>query len=533
MIQTILYNGNIRTLNSNQPQVSAVAISYGRIVALGTDAEIRRLANGTTTEINLGGKTVLSGLTDAHIHWQWTSIMLKSVDIFEVPSKALALDRVKARVAETADGEWITGWGWAQDMWADRQFPTKVDLDAIAPNNPIALNAKSGHAVWANSKALELSGITNSTPNPEGGEILHDADGETTGILLESAMSIVRESVPPPTTDQLADMMPAAQQLALKSGLTMIHDFDDPSCLAALQVLRERDDLSIRVLKHVNQRWLDAAIESGIRMNFGDDWIRIGALKLFADGALGPKTALMFEPYEGEPDNYGIAVVDKEEMVEYVSRASAHGLPTTIHAIGDKAVHDVLDVIEHVRGEEAQRGVSTSMRRYRIEHVQIIHPDDIDRLAELDVIASMQPIHATSDMITADRYWGDRTQYAYNPRIQLDRGVTLALGSDSPVEPFDPFMGIHAAITRQRNGQPEGGWHSHANLTLDETLVGFTQGPAYAAYMEDRYGKLAEGYLADLIVLDRDIYAIEPDEILAINVLGTMVDGDWKYRDFE
>lgn len=533
MIHTILYNGNIRTLDASQPQVSAIAISYGRIVALGTDDDVRKYANSKTIEVNLNRKTVLPGLTDAHIHWQWLSIMLKSVDVFEVPSKAIALDRVKARATDIPDGQWITGWGWAQDMWEDRQFPTKADLDAVAPDNPVALNAKSGHAVWANSKALELAGITGSTPDPEGGEILRDANGEPTGILLESAMAIVRETVPPPTTEQLADMMSDAQEQALKYGLTMIHDFDNPSCLSALQVLRERGDLKIRALKNINQDWLDAALKSGIRRNFGDDWIRIGALKLFADGALGPKTALMFEPYEGEPDNYGITVVDKEEMVEFVSRASATGLPSTVHAIGDKAVHDVLDVFEHVRGEEAKRGEARSTRRHRIEHVQIIHPGDLDRLAELDIIASMQPIHATSDMITADRYWGERTQYAYNPRIQLDRGVTLAFGSDAPVEPFDPFLGIHAAITRYRDGKPAGGWHPSARLTLDETLVGFTQGPAYAAHMEDRLGKLAEGYLADLIVLDRDIYAVEPDDILEIEVLGTMVDGDWQYRNFD
>lgn len=533
MIQTILFNGNIITLNAEQPRVSAVAISYGRVVALGDDDTIRALKNSNTTEVNLGGKTVLPGLTDAHIHWEWTSKGLRAVDVFEVESKAIALDRVIERVQTTSAGEWITGWGWAQDMWEDRAFPTKADLDAIAPDNPVALTAKSGHAVWANSKALELAGITNSTSDPEGGQIQRDANGEATGILLESANDLVRKNVPEPTPDQLADMMADAQQLALKYGLTMIHDFDNPSCLNALQILRERGDLSIRVQKQINQAWLSAALESGIRQNFGDNWIRIGALKLFADGALGPKTALMFDPYEGEPDNFGITVVDKEEMVEYVSRASANGMQSTVHAIGDKAVHDVLDVFEHVRGEEKQRGEARSTRRHRIEHVQIIHPQDLDRLAQLDIIASMQPIHATSDMITADRYWGERTQYAYNPRIQLDRGVKLAFGSDSPVEPFDPFKGIHASITRQRNGQPENGWHPSARLTLDETLIGYTQGPAYAAHMEDQLGKLAEGYLADLIVLDRDIYAIEPDEILDINVLGTMVDGEWRYRDFE
>lgn len=533
MINVILYNGNIVTLNPEQPVVSALAISYGRVVALGNDDDILGIASLKTQKINLDGKTVIPGLTDAHIHWEWQSRSMQSVDVFEVQSKETALERVRERALIVPDTEWITGWGWAQDMWEDRAFPTKADLDTVAPQHPVFLTAKSGHAGWANTKALDLSGLTASTSDPEGGSIVRDANGEPTGILLESAMQLVRDNIPIPTPDQLADMMHSAQEVALKCGITMIHDFDNPSCLAALQILRERGDLAVRVHKNVNQAWLDAVLDAGIRRNFGDDWIRIGALKLFADGALGPKTALMFEPYEGEPDNYGIIVVDKEEMVEYVSRASANGLPSTIHAIGDKAIHDVLDVFEHVRGEETQRNEPPDTRRHRIEHVQIIHPQDIDRLAQLNIIASMQPIHATSDMVTADRYWGARTRYAYNPRIQLDRGVVVAFGSDAPVEPFDPFLGLHAAVTRQRDGQPDGGWHPSANLTLDEALRGFTQGPAYAAGMENRLGMLDEGYLADLLVLDRDIFAGSPDELLETQVLGTMVDGIWRYRDFD
>ena len=533
MIQTILINGNIITLDECRRRVSALAISYGRVVALGHDAEIRHLAGPDTAVINLDGKTVLPGLTDAHLHWEAQARSLRSVNVFEAPSKAQAVERVRERVTRTAEGEWITGQGWAQDLWHDRAFPSKADLDAVAPRNPVYLSAKSGHAGWANSAALAAAGVTDSTSDPEGGHILRADAGEATGILLETAMELIENCVPRPSGDQLADMMRDAQALAHRSGLTMIHDFDDPSCLVALQILRERGELGLRVVKQVNQAWLDAALDSGIRRNFGDDWLRIGALKLFADGALGPKTALMFEPYEGEPDNFGMPVVDKEEMVEYVRRASACGLPSTVHAIGDKAVHDVLDVFERVRQEEAARGEPASSRRHRIEHVQIIHPLDSARLAQLDIIASMQPIHATSDMATADRYWGERNRYAYNPRLQLDQGARIAFGSDAPVEPFDPLLGIHAAVSRQRNGKPAGGWYPDAKISLHEALLGFTQGPAYAAEMEDRLGMLREGYLADLIVLDRDIYQVEPDELLELTVLGTMVDGDWRYRDFD
>ncbi len=533
MIQTILLNGNIITLDEERPRATALAISYGRIVAVGDDDEIKRLRSADTSVVNLDRKTILPALTDAHLHWEAQSRAMQSVDVFELSSKDEAIARVRERAATTPPGEWITGQGWAQDLWPDREFPTAADLDKVAPDHPVFLDAKSGHAGWVNSKALSAAGITDATPDPDGGQIMRDAKGRATGILLETAMKLVDAVVPAPSSEQLADMMLLAQDHALRCGLGMIHDFDEPSCLAALQVLRERGELKLRVVKQINQRWLDAALASGIRRNFGDDWIRIGGLKLFADGALGPKTALMFEPYAGEPENYGMAVVDKEEMVEFVSRASAMGLPSTVHAIGDKAVHDVLDVFESVRREEAARGDTVRSRRHRIEHVQIIHPGDVQRLAQLDVIASMQPIHATSDRVTADRYWGARTKYAYNPRLQLDSGGRVAFGSDAPVEPLDPLLGIHAAVTRQRNGEPAGGWHPQARLSVHEALLGFTQGPAWAAYMEDRLGMLREGYLADLIALGQDIYTVEPDAIPDIKVLGTMVEGVWRYRDFD
>ena len=533
MIQTILHNGNIITLDESRPRASALAVSYGRVVAVGGDADIAPLAGRDTTLVNLDGKTILPGLTDAHLHWEAQAKSMRSVNVFEVASKAEALRRVHERAERTLPGEWITGQGWAQDLWDDRAFPTKADLDAVAPRSPVYLSAKSGHAGWVNTRALMAAGVSDSTPDPPGGEIMRDEDGAATGILLETAMDLVSDHIPAPTPDQLADMMLDAQDHALRRGLTMIHDFDEPSCLVALQILRERGQLAMRVVKQINQRWLDAALSSGIRRNFGDDWIRIGALKLFADGALGPKTALMFEPYAGEDWNTGMALVDKEEMVEFVSRASAMGLPSSIHAIGDKAVHDVLDVFETARKQESARGETRDSRRHRIEHVQIIHPQDAHRLTQLDVIASMQPIHATSDMPTADRYWGERTKWSYNPRLQLDQGARVAFGSDAPVEPLDPLLGIHAAITRQRDGKPEGGWHPEARISLQEALFGYTRGPAWAAEMEDRLGILREGYLADLVALDRDITQTPPDEIPALQVLGAMVDGEWRFRDFD
>ncbi|MGB1289368.1 MAG: amidohydrolase, partial [Aggregatilineales bacterium] len=327
---------------------------------------------------------MIPGLTDAHLHWEWVSRALQNVDLYEVPSKAEALERITAHMAqvETAD-EWIQGRGWTQDFWEDNdfQFPTASELDAITRTNPAYFSAKSGHAAWVNSAALKMANITAETPDPEGGQIVRGASGNPTGILLESAMKLIMDLIPDPTTEQLADYMQHAQSLALAAGMTGFHDFDNPSCLRALQVVRERGNLAQRVVKQINQAWFEAALESGIRGDFGDDWIRIGGLKLFADGALGPRTAYMVDAYEGQPDNYGMPVVSKGDMRELVSRASAAGLPSTVHAIGDRAVREVLDIYEAVREEEAVRRETPAQRRHRIEHVQIIHPDDVHRIA--------------------------------------------------------------------------------------------------------------------------------------------------------
>lgn len=531
MVDRILYNGHITTLYGKQTYAEALAIRNGRVLALGASDRILRLADAETQLENLDGNAVIPGLTDAHIHWELLTRSLQAVNLYEVPSKAEAVQRVAERAANTAADDWILGQGWAQDMWAGGAFPTAADLDAVTGDSPAYFTSKSLHASWANSAALRIAGITASSNDPAGGRIVRDADGNPTGILLESAMDLVARRIPPPTPNALADAMLYTQELALSVGLTGFHDFDNPSCLRALQILRERGELHLRVVKQINRAWLPHALELGIRWGFGDDWLRFGALKLFADGALGPRTALMIEPYENEPDNYGIVVTDKEDMQALISQASAGGLPATVHAIGDKAVHDVLDIFEAVRKEEAARGEPPEQRRHRIEHVQLIHPDDSQRLAELGIIASMQPTHATSDYERADQFWGERSKWAYNARLQLDQGVRVAFGSDAPVEGFNPLDGIYAAVTRRRpDGSPgPDGWYPELRLTLDEALRGYTQGPAYAAGMEDRLGMLAPGYLADLVVLDQDLTSIEPDAIPQTSVLGTMVAGEWRH----
>jgi len=534
---TVLVNGNIRTQYDAQPQVRALAIRAGRILALGEDDDMRALLGTGGEVVDLGGALVIPGLVDAHVHLSWYAHFLHNVDLTEARSAQHAAELIAERARSAAPGTWIEGRGWSQDRWPDRAFPTAAQLDAVVPDHPVYLEAQSAHAAWVNSAALRQAGITAETPDPPGGRIGRNASGQPTGVLFEAAMGLVKDRMPGPDAAQMAEHVRAAIARAQRGGLTGVHDFDGAVAFQAYQLLQEQGALNFRIVKNLPVELLDHAISLGLRWGFGDDFLRIGGVKMFADGALGPRTAWMVEPYEGEPENTGICTMDPEEMMACVSRASAAGLPSTIHAIGDLAVHHVLNVYEAVRKEEAARGVAPDRRRHRIEHVQLIHPDDTGRLGALGIIASMQPNHATSDMEMADRYWGERAGYAYNWRLQLDAGARLALGSDAPIEPIEPLPNIQAAVTRRRaDGSPgPEGWRSghdgRGRLTVDEAVRGFTLGPAYAAGLEDRLGRLAPGYLADLVVLGQDIYTCDPMAIGETPVLGTMIGGRWVHRN--
>ena len=537
LADTLLYNGVIRTQSDNPPIASAIAIRGGKILAVGSDSDLEDRLEPGGQSINLNGKLMLPGLVDAHAHLSWYAAALQAVDLVHTASAQDAVDRVVARGANVPRGTWIRGHGWAQIEWPGGAFPSAADLDARIPDHPVYLTAHSTHAAWINSAALRAAGITASTPDPEGGRIGRDESGNPDGLLFENAMELVKAVIPAPTPDEIADQVKVALARAHRGGLTGVHDFDGADAFRAYQILHERGDLTLRIAKNIPVALLDHAIEVGLRWGFGSDMLRIGGVKTFADGALGPRTAWMIEAYEGEPENYGICTTDPEVMFENVSRASTAGLPSTIHAIGDRAVHEVLNVYEAVRKEESARGVVPNQMRHRIEHVQLIHPDDIPRLGKMGVIASMQPNHATSDMIMADAYWGDRADYAYNWRLQIEAGAPIAFGSDAPIEPIEPLPNIQSAVTRRRlDGTPgSDGWRSGENgrLTVDEAVRGFTRGAAYAAGMENQLGQLIPGFLADFVVLDEDIYEIDPMQIAPTRVLGTMVGGNWVYRDFD
>jgi hypothetical protein len=343
-------------------------------------------------------------------------------------------------------------------------------------------------------------------------------------------MNLVAEVVPEPTFEEIVQSLKTAQSALWKLGLTGVHDFDRRRCFSALQILKARGELGLRVVKSIPLDDLPHAAALGLRTGFGDDWLQIGSIKAFADGALGPQTAAMLQPYEGAPGSRGMLLLDGEELYEHGRLAVESGLSLAVHAIGDRANHEVLNAMGQLRKYEKNLPQSSSLR-HRIEHVQLIHAQDVGRLAELGVIAAMQPIHAPSDMLMADRFWGERAALSYAWRAQIQNGTRLAFGSDAPVESPNPFWGLHAAVTRQRQDGSPGpqGWYPEQRLTFSEALEGFTTGPAYAAGMEDRLGKLAAGFLADMLVLDVNPYTLPPEEIWKIQPSATMVGGEWKF----
>jgi predicted amidohydrolase YtcJ len=534
----LLYNAYIYTQNPPQPAESAILIDRERIVAVGeANNLLPQYPNAEKQDMH--GRVILPGLTDAHLHLKHYSLSLQKIDC-ETDTREECLRRVEKRVKKTKPGEWILGHGWNQNVWNSprpsgeglgvRGWPSASELDAIAPNNPVYLTAKSLHASWANTAALKLANITAQTPDPQNGQIQRAANGAATGILLETAMELVGNAIPEQTIGEIAEAIEKAQIILWKMGLTGVHDFDRRDSFMALQQLHARGKLKLRVLKNLPVELLDQAYELGLRAGFGDDWLRIGSVKVFMDGALGPHTAAMFQPYIGEGENRGILNMDGEELFEHGRKAARVGLGMTVHAIGDRANHEVLNAYEQLRSYEKENDLPAL--RHRIEHVQVLHPDDIARLGKLNIIASMQPIHATSDMLMADAFWGGRSQYAYAMRTQLDRGARLALGSDAPVESPNPFWGLHAAVTRRRaDGSPSAdGWYPEQKLTMAEAVEGYTLGPAYAAGMEDRLGRLAPNHLADLIVLEKDPFTCEPDELLSMQSSATMVGGEWVWQ---
>ncbi len=537
---TILYNGRIYTLDQAHPQVQALAIRDGRVLALGTESDVREVAGHQFELIDLHGHAAIPALTDAHVHLIYHALARRSVRLDGERDFNTVLKRIAA-AAKSGSG-WIQGGGWDHSLWGGR-WPTAADLDVIVPDRPVLLSRKDGHAAWLNSAALRIAGIDASTADPAGGNIRRE-NGQPSGILYETAIDVARQHIPDASVEERMSAVAEAFTEAHSYGMAGMHlaasmrPGDSTMHLRDLQMLREAGKMPLRCLLYLGLDVLEEALALGIRSGLGDRWLRIGGVKMFSDGSLGSETAEMLEPYE-TGSGTGIATLSLDELNTSVRKAIAGGLSVMIHAIGDAANRKVLNAIAAAldTSDNESRiatdlktaytsGWATSRIPNRIEHCQIVHPDDVARFAELGVIASMQPIHCTADMDMADRLWGKRCANAYAWRTLQNAGATLAFGSDAPVESLNPWLSVHAAVTRQRPGSsPDGGWYPNQCLSVQEALLGFTKGCAIAAGAAHEQGSLRQGMLADIAVLSDDPFTIDPEQLHSIKATMTLLEG--------
>ena len=496
----------------------------GRIVATGDESLLEGIAEND--RIDGGGEVVLPGITDAHAHVYSQGFLNVSLNLLGTTSVEAAVKRIEEFASGRRAG-WILGRGWNQVLWPVQEFPSAADIDAVVADRPVWLQRIDGHAGWANSKALAIAGIDSNTPDPVGGKIIRDSNGNATGVLIDTAMALVDKHVPDPTRSDIRESYASAIDSLLALGITGVHDAGINKTEAEVYMSMADDgELGMRIYAMLSDTGpnLDAFAEP-IRA-YGNDHLDIASVKLYSDGALGSRGAAMIEPYDDDPENRGLPFYTQEQLDEFVRVANRKGFQVGIHAIGDLGNRMALDAFERAQGNKA------SPLRNRVEHAQIIALDDIPRFSELGVIASMQPVHATSDMNMAeDRVGPQRIKGGYAWRRLLDSGAVIASGSDFPVELPNPFHGLYAAVARQdREGMPEGGWYADQALTRAEALHSFTLAAAYAARQEDRLGSLERGKWADFIVIDRDYFEVPASEIDDIRVLQTWVGGKLVYE---
>ncbi len=520
----VFQNGTIWTVDAQNPRAEALAVYNGRILAVGSKAAIKSLVGPQTRVIDLEGRVLLPGFIDNHVHFLTSGIQLLGIELRSARSEEEFAERLKNHAVRNP-GRWITGGDWDHESWPGAREPHRGLIDAVTPSTPVFVNRLDGHMALANSLALQLAGIDRNTPDPPGGEIVRDpATGEPTGLLRDEAMSRVYAVIPTASEAERIEGATAAMALARRCGVTSIHDVGSPEDLRLYQTLMERGQLGVRVDCRIPISQYRILVSAGIRAHFGNDMLRIGSLKAFADGSLGSTTALFFEPYEGSKTNRGLPmdIVLDGSLEKWALDADKEQLQLSVHAIGDSANSLMLDIFERCINENPAWD-----RRFRIEHAQHIARKDIARFARLGVIASMQPFHAIDDGRWAHKRIGiERCREAYSFRSLLDQGVNLCFGTDWSVAPLNPLWGIYAAVTRRTlDGLHPNGWIPQEKISVAEAVACYTRNSAYASYDENSRGQLKEGYLADLVVLSRDIFAIPAEEIWDVQVDLTVLDG--------
>lgn len=535
----LLLNGNIHTMDLDQPHATAMALDRGsgRIVAVGDDVEIRHLAGPLTDTLDLRGATVIPGLIDAHTHLLAYAQARLDVDLRDARSEDEAVERVRARAQHTPPGTWIHGNSWDKDLWPSDNFPTKHSLDAVVSHHPVALWDHAYHAMWVNSEALRRAGIDATTPNPASGTIGRDGDGEPNGMLFEfGATDLIERVIEPPDDKALAAELRRVLAELRARGITGVHNIEGDTSLRLFQQLHREGALDLRVLLYIPRQALHNAISLGLEAGFGDDYLRFAGIKLFMDGALGPQTAAMLDSYEGRPGYTGMLTLSDEETAHIVTEAAGGGVGVAIHAIGDRAVHAALNGIEaslRQRTLDDQRQ-PLATKRFRLEHVQLAAQSDIERMARLGVVASVQPFHAVVDRDAAERFWGARHRRSYAYQSLRAAGIPLALGSDVPVDTCDPLRVLHAAVMRRDDRTPDRApWIPDQALTIAQALWGYTVGAAYAGNQEKAQGSLTPGKLADLVVLREDPFTVPPERLMGAEIAATLVGGEIVYGSLE
>ncbi len=530
----ILYNGDIRTQNPADPKAKAVAISEGRILALGDNRKVKALAGAGTDLVDLQGRLCLPGFIDSHFHYYDWALGRRNLELAGIKSFAEFIRAVAETARKLPPGDWILGQGWNEADWPENRLPTRHDLDPISPDHPVMLWRCDLHLAVVNSKALALAGIDDSTPDPQDGIIVRDESGTATGVLREMAPNLIKPVIPALTPDAILsamrDGMPALHAL----GLTGVHDVRIPGgvewrdAFTAWQRLRAADELNLRCWVGIPSERLEEAVGLGIRSGFGDDRLRIGQVKFFGDGGMGARTAWLLEPYlDG---GTGMCTYPIEELEAAIRRADRAGLAVMVHAIGDRTNRELVRIFERIETSRVEAGESAPappVLPHRIEHAQMIRPEDIARISRLPVAVSVQPHNMILDINMIDRCVAERGRFTYPYRQLIDARVPVMLSSDCPVCSPDPLVGIHAAVTRRRaDGTPEGGWYPEHRITVEEAVRGYTVIPAAAYRMENELGTITPGKRADMIVLDRNIFDIDPMEIIDATVDVTVFDGE-------
>jgi predicted amidohydrolase YtcJ len=520
-----IVNAHVWTGDPAAPWAEAVAASGSELVAVGTTAEIRARAAGVTP-IDAGGRLVLPGFIDTHVHFLDGGFRLASVQLRDAKTRDEFVGRIRAFAQTVPAGTWITGGDWDHSLWGG-ELPRRDWIDAATPDHPVWVNRLDGHMALANSAALKAAGVTAATADVAGGEIVRGPGREPTGLLKDNAMRLLDKTVPPPSDEMRMRALTAAMRYVAEQGVTSVHNMGSWDDLAAFARARKADALATRIYGVVpladweRLRDVIASREHGGADGRGDEWLRVGGLKGFVDGSLGSHTAAFHEPFDDAPKDRGLLVNTPEDLYRWISGADKAGLHVIVHAIGDRANGLLLDTYARVIQENGARD-----RRFRIEHAQHLSPGDIPRFAELGVIASMQPYHAIDDGRWAEKYIGARIKTTYAFRSLLDAKASLAFGSDWYVAPPTPLEGIYAAVTRRTiDEQNPGGWVPEQKISVEEAVRAYTVTAAYASFDESRKGTLAAGRLADLVMLDRNIFEIPPEEIRTVKVLVTVVGG--------